>query len=122
MIMPEESHLLLSRHDDITVVGFNDATILDAYHVNEVAQELYQLIEKDGCRKLVLDLGTIKILSSQTLGVLLNMRQKLAPLDGKVVISGIDPRLYRVFKVTKLQDIFEFYDTSAAAVSALRQL
>jgi len=117
--MSQESHLVLTREKDVTVVGFAEATLLDAYHVGEVSRELYALVEEAGHRKIVLDLSEIRMLSSQTLGVLLNMRQKLDPLGGKMVISGIDPKLYRVFKVTNLQNVFEFFDNRADAVKSL---
>ena len=39
---------------------------------------------------------------------------------GKMVLSGIDPRLYRVFKITHLKDLFEFYENSQAAIQSLK--
>ena len=39
----------------------------------------------------------------EALSVLLTVRQKLEPLAGKIVISGINPALYRVFKITNLK-------------------
>ena len=116
--MADESHLILSKENDITVVGFSEGILLDAYHINDIAQELYDLIEKDGHRQIVLDLSEIKILSSRTLGVMITMRQKLDKIEGKLVISGIDPRLYRVFKITNLQSVFEFYENRDKAVSS----
>ena len=116
--MADESHLIVTQENDVTIVGFNMPTLLDAYHINEITQELYDLIEKDGYRQIVLDLSDIKILSSQTLGVMINMRHKLDEVEGKVVVSGIDPRLYRVFKITNLQDVFEFYEDRDSAVNS----
>jgi anti-sigma B factor antagonist len=116
--MPEQPTLIVEKENDITVVGFGDAMILDAYHVQQIAETLYALIEKRGCTRLVIDLATIKMLSSQTLGVFLNMRQKLDPLGGRMVLSGIDPQLYRVFRVTSLDRIFDFYPTRREAVAS----
>jgi anti-sigma B factor antagonist len=116
--MAEQMKLIVEKENDVVVVGFGDAMILDAYHVQSVSAALYALIEKQGFTRLVLDLGTIKMLSSQTLGVFLNMRQKLEPLSGRMVFSGIDPQLYRVFKVTSLDRIFNFYPTRAEAVKS----
>jgi anti-sigma B factor antagonist len=118
--MPPESRLTLTQQDDITIVGFTDPVALDAYHVGEISKELYQLVDKMGLRKIVIDLATVKILSSQTLGVFLNLRQKLTPLNGKIVLSGIDPKLYRVFKVTQLDGAFEFFPDTPAALAAFR--
>ena len=119
--MTEESQLLVEQAGEITVVGFSEPTLLNAYHVNESAKELYNLIEKQGHRWIVLDLSTIKMLSSQTLGVFLNTRHKLENLGGKVVISGIDPKLTRVFKITNLDSVFEFFADTSSAVESLQK-
>ena len=81
--MVEKSHLVLTQEAGVTVVSFREPTILDAYHVNEIAKELYALVSKASdddsqeCHhKIVLDLSSIKMLSSQSLGVFLTMRQK----------------------------------------------
>jgi len=118
--MNEESQLTVTQQDGVSLVNFREASVLDAYHVGLVSKDLYALIEKQGLRKLVLDLSSIKMLSSQTLGVLLNMRQKLDQLGGKMVLSGIDPRLYRVFKITHLKDLFEFYETNEEAIASFQ--
>jgi anti-sigma B factor antagonist len=116
--MAEASHLVTREERGVSVVGFAEPTVLDAYHVAAVGKELMDLVEKGGRRHLVLDLKPIAMLSSQTLRLFLNLRQKLSEVGGRVVISGIDPKLYRVFKITNLQTIFEFYDTVETAVAS----
>ncbi|RLJ01215.1 MAG: hypothetical protein DRP08_05825 [Candidatus Aenigmatarchaeota archaeon] len=119
--MTEESQLIVEQVGEVSIVGFSEPTLLNAYHVNESAKELYNLIEKQGHRWIVLDLSTIKMLSSQTLGVFLNTRQKLAKLGGKVVISGIDPKLSRLFRITNLDSMFEFFPDTSLAVESLKK-
>ena len=119
--MTEESQLIVEQVGEVSIVGFSEPTLLNAYNVNESAKELYNLIEKQGHRWIVLDLSTIKMLSSQTLGVFLNARHKLEKLGGKVVISGIDPKLSRVFKITNLESVFEFFADTSLAVECLKK-
>lgn len=114
--MSETTQLVVDKTDDITVVRFAKETVLDARHIDSVSKEMFSLIENDGCLKMVLDLGSVVMLSSQTLGVLLQIKQKLDPLDGKLILAGIDPKLYRVFKVTSLNNVFEFFDNVELAV------
>ena len=121
MTMTEKTYLNISDQDGVTVVRFDQALILDTYHIDEVSRQLFDLVEADNRCALVLDFSTIKMLSSQTLGVMLKMKKKLDEKDRKMVVSGIDPRLYRVFKVTNLQNIFEFFEDKDSAVKALRQ-
>ena len=120
--MTDETHLTLTKRDNVTIIGFKDPTILDAYHVNEVSKQLFGLIGKDEYKLLVLDFSTIKMLSSQTLSVLLKMRQELDAVDGQMVLSGINPGLYRVFRITNLQSVFEFFSDIDSAVEHLKSL
>ena len=117
--MTDQSNLIITLHDGVAVVGFAEPHLLDAFHVTETAKDLYRLIETDGQRLIVLDISTITMLSSQALGVFLNMRQKLQKIDGKMAFSGIDPTLSLVFKITRLQDVFSFFDNTDLAVQNL---
>jgi len=117
--MTEKSYLDVTDENGVTVVAFKQPTMLDADHVSQVGEQLYRLIEKEHRHQIVLDLASIKMLSSRTLGVFLNMRKKLEQLHGKMVISGIDPSLYRVFKITKLDSLFQFCDNKSSAVNTL---
>lgn len=116
--MNQPANLIVAEEDGISVVTFAQPTLLDAYHIGEVGKELEDLIDQQNHRRIVLDFSTIKMISSQALGVLLGLRQKLTEHDGRLVICGIDPRLYRVFKITKLQDVFDFFQDKASALNS----
>ena len=113
----QEAHLAVTEQDGVSIVRFTSPTLLDAYHVGVVGKELMSLIENDGLRRIALDLASIKMISSQALGVMLSARHRLTELGGKIAICGVDPKLCRVFKVTNLQDMFEFFDSTDDATA-----
>ena len=117
--MAESHYLKLTDVEGVTIVDFSDATVLDAYHIDRISKELYELSQAGENCRLILDLATIRMLSSQTLGVFINMRKKMHTSGGRMVFAGVDPRLYRVFKVTNLQDMFEFFEDRATALAAM---
>lgn len=119
--MTVTSHLAVNEQDGIHIIGFTEPTVLDAYHVDEISKRLYELIDREGPKQLILDFSAIKMLSSQTLSVMLKMRQKLMEQGGTMVISGINPGLYRVFKITNLQSVFEFFENNQSAIDFLKQ-
>ena len=49
-------------------------------------------------------------MSSQALGVLLQLKKAMDPLHGKVIIVGIRPELHKVFKITNLNKMFIFHN------------
>jgi anti-sigma B factor antagonist len=110
--------LVIQKIKDVTVVNFNDPSILDPAHIEQIGAELYDLIDKLDRRKLVLDFSDVQFLSSQTLGVLVTMRRKADAAKSKVVIAGLRPELYKIFKITRLESLFSFFPDEQQALQS----
>jgi len=118
--MESTSNLLtFTESGGVTVVGFEGVEVLDAARLEAVSRQLMAFAENDASKIIVLDLGTIKMLASRALSLFLNLHHKVEPEGGKVVISGVNPSLYRVFKITNLVNVFEFYDDTDSAIKGL---
>ena len=104
---------------DITVVGFQTTQILDAPAIEEIAQQLYPLVDKQARRKIVLDFDKVKFLSSQMLGVLITLHKKSAAIKGRVVLCGLRPELKKVFTIMKLERVLSIVDDESGAIQAL---
>ena len=111
--------LTFTESGGVTVVGFEGVEVLDAARLEAVSRQLMAFVENDACKIIVLDLGTIKMLASRALSLFLNLHHKVEPEGGKVVISWVNPSLYRVFKITNLVNVFDFYDDTDAAIKGL---
>lgn len=117
--MAQESSLRVEETGTVTVLGFRDASILDAVTIQRIGKELYDVVEQQGKKRIVLDFNDVRFLSSQALGVLLTLRRKADKAGAQVALTRIRPELARVFKITNLDKLFAFYDTKEAAVEAL---
>ena len=111
--------LTFTKSGEVTVVGFEQVEVLDATRLEEVTRQLMNYVEDDHCKLIVLDLGTMKMLASRALSLFLNLHHKVESDGGKVVISGVNPSLYRVFKITNLVNVFDFFDDADAAIKNL---
>jgi len=111
----------ITKEGDVAVIGFADASITDPERINNTASSIHDYIKRNKPRFVVVDFGNVKFFSSQVLGLILNIRKHLGQNDGKVVISAIDPKLYRVFRITNLDKIFEFYTDKDKAIEALEK-
>jgi len=118
--MPEQSSLQVQESRGVRVIGFVDPNALDTFNVVEVGKELLQVIQRESLRLIVLDMSTIHMLSSQSLGLFLSIRQIVSEKGGKLAICGLDGRLFRVFKITNLQNMFDFHENVENAAAALR--
>ena len=105
----------------ITTVSFNVASLTAGQGLEEVAQKISELIKNSKPHNIIIDFTGVKFFSSQTLGILLDARKKISSYNGNIVISGINPQLYRVFKITNLDKIFNFYPDAQTATNDLKK-
>lgn len=101
---------------DVTVVNFAETSIVDTQVIQQVAEELYALVDQQARRKIVLDFDKVRFLSSSALGVLITLRKKADQIKSKVVLCNMREDLKKVFKITRLDKMFEFYDSEEKAL------
>jgi len=109
---------IISREGTAAVV-FEEGSIGDAEKIKAVGKLIYDYIEKNKPKVLIADFGKVKFFSSQVLGVLLNIRLKMKEYEGRVVMSGINPQLYRIFRITNINKLFSFFDNVEDAVNEI---
>jgi len=114
--MAAPSRLLIHPIRDVTIVNFQDASILDTAQIEQIGETLYDLVDNRSHRKIILDFAKVQFLSSSALGVLITLRKKSEAIKGTVVICSLKKDLRKVFKITRLDKLFEFYDDEAKAL------
>ncbi len=102
---------------DAIIVVFNDPMILDVLQVQQIGDELYKLVDSRACRKLILDLSKVQMLSSAALGVLINLKKKSDAIKGQVVLCGIRREPMKVFTITHLNKVFEIKPNEEEALA-----
>ena len=103
---------------DVTVVNFIESSILDASSISSIGQQLYELVDKQDRKKVVLDFEKVRFLSSMALGVLINLRKKSAAIKGSIALCSLRPELFRVFKISKLDKLFKCYENEEKALNS----
>jgi anti-sigma B factor antagonist len=98
------------------VATFREASITDIGQVAEIFGAVKEFIEENQPAAIIFDFDGVGFFSSPVLGMLLEVRAEMERQQGKVMICGINPQLYRVFKITSLDKIFTFYADRASAV------
>jgi anti-sigma B factor antagonist len=111
----------ITTEKNIATISFNTASLAAGQILDETAQIISDLIKMSKPHNIIVDFTGVKFFSSQMLGILLDTRKKLSSYDGNIVISGINPQLYRVFKITNLDKIFKFYPDAKAAINEIRK-
>ncbi len=102
-------------HGDVCAVSFRNSS-LDESWIEDMAEELYALIDRHGSRKLVVSLSGIDCLYSLLLGKLLTARRLMHSYNGHLRLSEAAPYVREVFHVCCLDKFFEFYTTREEAI------
>lgn len=114
--------LSVSEVGDVTVVRFVDRRILDEANIQEMGQELFQLVEEQGRRQILLNFSSVEFLSSAALGKLITLDKRVKSHSGKLILSNIRPEIYEVFKITRLNTTLDIKDDEADALAAFAAL
>jgi len=110
----------IRTENGVFVVSFKQASIGGIGEVEKIAETLRGLIKDQDVCNMVVDFSTVSFFSSQMLGLLVDIWRRTKDKGGTLLISGINPQLTRVFRITHLDKLFNFYENTEAAISALR--
>ena len=116
--MEEKVSVEITSENSVAVVAFKTASISNTEGIAAASKQIKEFIDENHPDRLIFDFGSVKFFSSQVLGLLLEIRAKLQPYNGEVVISEINPQLHRVFKITNLDKVFRFFPDKESAVKA----
>ncbi|HBO46178.1 MAG TPA: anti-sigma factor antagonist [Planctomycetaceae bacterium] len=116
--MAEYRRLAVNDVGDVTVVRFRDQKILDDLNIQELGRELSRLVEVENRKKLLLNFSAVEFLSSAALGKLITLDKKVKAAAGALKLSNIQPEIYEVFAITKLNRLFDIKDDEADALAA----
>jgi len=98
----------------VTIVSFADRKILDEAVIQQLGEELLALA--DGHPKILLNFGNVEYLSSGALGKLITAHKAVQAAGGKMRLCRIHPQIYEIFKITKLNKLFEIFPDEQSAL------
>src|SRR5207249_4216645 len=104
--------------DGITVVNFVDTQLVPEEVIQEVGEQLFSLVEGQGSPRLLLNFRNVRAMATSMLGKLVALKRKVEVSNGRLKLCGFRPDLWEIFKITKLERVFENYDEEQAALDA----
>lgn len=117
--MPTGSSRLRVKHEkDVTQVEFVDRNILDEANIQQIGEEITALIDSATSPKLLINFANVDHLSSAALGTLITINNKMKAKKGQLRLANIDPQIYEVFKITKLDKLFTIHQSTEAALAS----
>lgn len=112
------SRLRVAEQDGITRIEFVDRNILDEANIQQIGDEISRIIDEQESPRLLISFENVDHLSSAALGTLITINNKIRGKDGQLRLANIDPQIYEVFVITKLNKLFEIHDGSEQAIAS----
>ena len=113
-----DSHLTISHEGGICRIGFVDRNILEEAIIQVMASEVCRLIDEAQNPKILISFKDVEHLSSAALGALITINHKVKEKDGQLRLSDIDPRVYEIFLITKLNTLFQIHENAQQAIKS----
>lgn len=96
--------------DKATIVAFTDEKILEETDIRALQESVVSVIEQADAMNLVLDFRNVKFLSSAVLGLLIRISKRIYERGGELRLCNIHPKIYEVFRITRLTKVFDIYE------------
>lgn len=104
--------------EGILTIQFQTPRILDETQLEQVTREVLQQLDKTTEEKVILDFTPVQFMSSSMLGKLVMIHKKCKEFKVKLKLSGIAPEIREVFKISRLDKLFDIEADQTAARKA----
>ncbi len=105
----------------VIVATLEDEKILDDTQLQALSDSFLPLIEQNDGLQLIIDFSKVKFLTSSVLGLLIRVSKKIYEKDGALRLCSINPKIQEVFKITRLDKIFEIFPDWEDAMVGLKK-
>lgn len=102
-----------------TVVTLTDEKLLEDDDIKALEESIMPLIGNSAVN-LVIDFSNVQFLSSAVLGLLIRISKKISENKGRLKFCCINSKIFDIFRITRLDEIFEIYEDAKKALQTLK--
>ena len=107
----------VQKIEKYTVIEFKTPSLMNPSELEQIATDLYRLVDEEDRRYILLDFEKVKYLSSQAIGIVLTLHKKLSQLKKtSFVLCGVGPSLMQLLKITRLDRVLKIKDSQKEGV------
>jgi anti-sigma B factor antagonist len=116
--MADDSRLRVKVDSGVTCIQFIDRNILDEANIQAIGEQIGGFIDGSPKPRILISFTNVDHLSSAALGTLITVNNRVKAKGGQLKLADIDPQIYEVFVITKLNKLFDIRETSADALKS----
>ena len=105
--------------ENATVALISEEKILQEHDIQALENSIMPLIENSHGINLVMNFSNVKFLTSSALGLLIRISKKIYEMEGKLLLCCINPKIYQIFEITRLNEVFAIFESQELAMESL---
>ena len=117
MSQGKKKRIEVSDVGDVAMVEFLDKRILDEQNILLIGEQLFELVDDLGRKKILLNFGNVEYLSSAMLGKLFTLVKKVKGVSGQLKFCSISPDVREPFRLTSLDKMVKIFDNDEKALA-----
>ena len=117
--MAQSSSLIrVKDQDGVKRIEFLERNILDEANIQQIGEEIGRLVDAQERPRVLINFHNVDHLSSAALGTLITINNKIRGKEGQLRLAEIDPQIYEVFVITKLNKLFQIFESAEQAMAS----
>lgn len=110
----------IEQNEDCLLIFLKNSKILNESNIIQIHEDIMDLIKDKEGIKVILDFEKVKYLSSSVLSKLVVIYKYIIAQKGQFFICSVDVVLMRIFKITKLDQLFQIFPDKQTAIESLK--
>ncbi len=110
-----------STRDGILFIQVDDQRLLDEAQIEKLETEILAALDAKTEERCVMDFAKVQFMSSSMLGKLVKIHKKCQSYKVKLKLSSVSKDIAEVFKITRLDKLFDIEKDAEAARKAFNK-
>jgi anti-sigma B factor antagonist len=108
-----------TQRGPVSVISL-EGSLMGGPDANELNKKVHGLI-RAGKSLVVVDLGSLKVMNSSGLGVLIGCASALKDAGGRLAIANASKKILDIIQISRLSPLLKPHDSVKSAVDALKE-
>jgi len=115
-----EASFQVSKVGSVNVATLQLPEMMDSQEFDRLNEDMLTAVSVEAEGRWVLDLSNLIYMGSSSLGLMVNVRQRIKQVGGELVLCHISPPLMKILRTCCLERLFLIARTREDAVDRLR--
>ena len=116
--MPDiQAEFSIRKDGNVCIAQLKDRKILEELQIRQIGDRLGDVVQAEPAPRLLIDFSNVEHLSSAALGMLITLNKQVVEQKGQLVLANIHPQIFEVFKITRLNKLFNIQATTEEALN-----